>query len=408
VTVTVRSITADELEAVSNLDCALFGYRPTPEATAYLGMLFDLPRVICAFDGDTMVGMSAALPLELTLPGGAQVGMAGITWVGVQPTHTRQGIMRRLLMAQLDALSKHGEPIAGLMAAESLLYRRFGFGIASRCRRVEVDPRHSAQRVPFVDSGTMELVDVEAFLRHIETLHTTVRATRNGMVSISSARHRETYRRAGEEYEGAGPMQMYMHRDPAGEVDGLVSFRLAPHWENGFPDFELRVNQLFGATTVAETALWRLCLGHDLVTKVVAPGRPVDEPIADLFADPRRWVTREIDDLHVRPFEVPALLAARRYSREDALVIEVRDELFGDAGGRFHLEGGRDGAECTRTDAAADIVLGPAELGAVLLGDTAVERLWRAGLVDECTPGAVWRATAMMRWSPAPWASYMF
>jgi predicted acetyltransferase len=89
-------------------------------------------------------------------------------------------------------------------------------------------------------------------------------------------------------------------------------------------------------------------------------------------------------------------------------VIEVRDELFNDSGGRFRLEGGRDGATCTRTAASADIVLGSAELGAVLLGDTAVERLWRAGLVDEVTPGAVWRATAMLRWSPPPWASYTF
>jgi predicted acetyltransferase len=408
VAVTFRPITADEFGDMLALDAGLFGYRPTPDDASYLSGLFEPSRTLCAFDGDVMVATSAALPLEVTLPGGASARMAGITWVGVRPTHRRRGLMRHLIVSHLEALRTRGELVAGLMASESLLYRRFGFGIASRAARVEVEPRHAALRARLEDPGTITALDVDRFVGHLDQLHTRMRATRNGMVSRSALSHKENYRRAAEEHAGAGPMQLFAHRDHTGDVDGLVSFRLAAHWEDGFPRYELRLHELLGATSRAELALWRLCLEHDLVTRVIAHGRPVDEPIVDLLGDPRRWVSRVIDDLHLRPVDVPELLSARRYARDDALVIEVRDELLSEVAGRFRLEGGRDGAQCTSTHASADLVLGPAELGAVLLGDTPLERLWRAGLVEERSPGAVCRGTAMLSWSPAPWASYVF
>jgi predicted acetyltransferase len=407
-TIAVRAVGPDELAALSELDAAIFGYRASPEDTRYLAALFEPARTLCAFDGDEMVASSAALALEVTLPGGAPVRMAGITWVGVRATHRRRGIMRRLLTDHLEALSTTGEPVAGLMASESVLYRRFGFGIASHAAEVKVDPRSMGLRAPVPDTGTLELAPVDAFVSHLDTLATRLRTTRNGMVSRTLATHQNAYRLADQERDGAAPMQLYVHRDATGEVDGLLAFRLAAKWESGFPRYELRVSELIGLTAAAEAALWRLCFEHDLVTQVSAWGRPVDEPIVDLIADPRRWVTRVIDDLHLRPADIPALLSARRYSRDDSIVLEVRDESLPGTGGRFRLDGGHDGAECTRTDAPADIVLGPAELGAVLLGETPLERLARAGLVEERTDGAVWRATAMLRWAPAPWASYIF
>jgi predicted acetyltransferase len=407
VTISLRPITADEFGALVELDAALFGYQPTPDHAARMSKLIEPSQTLCAFDGDHIVASSVVLPLEVTLPGGARVSMAGITWVGVRQTHRRRGLMRRLLTAQLEATADRGEPVAGLMASESVLYGRFGFGIASRAARVEVDPRRASLRLPFDDPGSIVDLDVGTFLGHLDAVHERVRAGRNGMVSRSPGKHRETYWRAREEHAGAAPMQLFAHRDPAGDVDGLLSFRIAAHWEDGFPRYELRLHELLGTTAAAEMALWRLCLEHDLVTKVVAHGRPVDEPVADQLADPRRWVMRVMDDLYLRPVDVPALLSARRYSREDALVLEVRDDLL-TRGGRFRFEGGRDGAACTPTQASPDLVLGQAELGAALLGDAPVERLWRAGLVEERTAGAVWRATSMLRWSPAPWASYVF
>ena len=52
----------------------------------------------------------------------------------------------------------------------------------------------------------------------------------------------------------------------------------------------------------------------------------------------------------------------------------------------MRLRGGPDGAECTRTDAPADVSLGVAALGATYLGGTRLAPLARAGLVEAERP----------------------
>jgi hypothetical protein len=86
----------------------------------------------------------------------------------------------------------------------------------------------------------------------------------------------------------------------------------------------------------------------------------------------------------------------------------VRDETCPDIAGRYRVEGGLDGATAATTDAAPDLVLDAASLGAVVLGDTSLAALHRAGLVEESHPGAVPRASAMFSWSPRPWLNHIF
>ncbi len=406
VPIEIRVISEAELPALHQLDAMLFGY--APEEDDQLAEHLEVDRVLCAFDGGRMVGSSAALSLELTLPGGARVPMAGITWVGVLMTHRRRGIMRRLVTEQLARMEATGEPVAGLGASQSLLYRRFGFGPASRAAHVEVESQYADFAAP-LPAGTLAHIELPEALDALPRLHERIRAGRNGMVSRPAIAHRRVYRDAAKEKQGAGPVAFVAHRDADGEIDGVVAYRFKVAFDTGeLYEGELRVVELLAATEEASAALWRFCLDHDLVRRVVFPGAPVDDAVADRLADPRRWIVRPRDDLHLRPVDVAVLLAARRYAREDALVIEVHDPLFERLGGCFRVEGGLDGASCQRVSTQPDIVLGTAALGSLLLGDAPAERLHRAGLIEERTTGAVRRATAMFAWSPLPWASYMF
>jgi hypothetical protein len=49
-----------------------------------------------------------------------------------------------------------------------------------------------------------------------------------------------------------------------------------------------------------------------------------------------------------------------------------------------------------------------ASLASLLLGDTSLAALHRAGLVEESHPGAVPRASAMFSRAPRPWLNHMF
>src|SRR5437867_1253982 len=86
-------------------------------------------RTIGAYDGGRAIGVATSLDFELTVPGG-QLPMAGVTWVGVLPTHRRRGVLRELMRLQLEDLRRRGEPLAGLWASESLIYGRFGYGLS--------------------------------------------------------------------------------------------------------------------------------------------------------------------------------------------------------------------------------------------------------------------------------------
>ena len=177
---------------------------------------------------------------------------------------------------------------------------------------------------------------------------------------------------------------------------------------DGLADGIAHVHALTALNLDAHLALWQHVLTMDLVEHLHVQRLWLDDPIRHLLADPRRLRTTVRDDLHLRVVDVATLLAARRYSREDALVIEVRDDACADIAGRYRVEGGLDAATAARTDAAADIAIDAAGLASTLLGDVSVAALHRAGIVAELTGGAVRRASAMFAWSPRPSVNLLF
>jgi predicted acetyltransferase len=158
--------------------------------------------------------------------------------------------------------------------------------------------------------------------------------------------------------------------------------------------------------------LWTDLLTRDLIDEVVARQRPVDDPLLGMLTDRRRARAHVTDGLWIRLTDVPAALRQRRYSCAADVVIEVTDELLPANAGRWRLQcpgPADDGtASCERTTAAADIAAPVAVLGAGYLGGTRLGALAAAGLVTECTHGALARLSAAMYSDPAPWCPSMF
>ena len=98
----VRAITDDELDDLWLVDNRAFGQPPGPADQPRAWARAELDRTRSAFDDGALVGASRAYSFELTLPGGAVLPAAAVSWVGVAPTHRRRGVLNRMIEALHD------------------------------------------------------------------------------------------------------------------------------------------------------------------------------------------------------------------------------------------------------------------------------------------------------------------
>ena len=123
-----------------------FGAEPTPERAEKFSQSLPFERMHAAREDGAIVGGAGVFPFELSVPG-AIVRCAGVTVVGVYPTHRRRGVLRAMMRAQLDDIHERGEPIAALWASEEVIYRRYGYGIASLAGEIELASGYTAREV---------------------------------------------------------------------------------------------------------------------------------------------------------------------------------------------------------------------------------------------------------------------
>src|SRR5919108_5178315 len=117
----VRPCRPEELRAALSPIFHYFGRAPSEEAGESIGRLLPAERMHAAWEDGVAVGGAGVYPFELTVPGG-RVRAAGVTLVGVLPTHRRRGVLRSMMRAQLDAVHERGEPVAVLWASEDQIY----------------------------------------------------------------------------------------------------------------------------------------------------------------------------------------------------------------------------------------------------------------------------------------------
>lgn len=408
--VELRAITEDEFGAFLRVDHLAFGHGPPDEEdAAEIRRSGELERTRAVFEGGRIVATSAALSFELTLPGLTTVPAAGITAVGVLPTHRRRGHLRRMMGAQLDDAAGRGEPVAILYASESLIYGRFGYGPATSHVAVEIDSRHGAFLHPAPPAGRVELVDGDQVAKVLPGVLDRARRRQPGDIGRPAAWWDGVVRDPEKHRKGASQRFFAVHESPAGEADGYATYRVKSGWEHGQPVGRVLAEEVVGFSTAAEADLWRFLLSIDLTRVVECGARPVDDPLRWMLADPRRLrVTMLGDQLWVRMVDVEAALAARRYAVPGALVVDVADDFRPALGGRYRVEGGPEGAECRRTTAEPDLALSTADLGALYLGGVAASTLAAAGRVVERRPGALAQADAMFAGSPPPFCRTHF
>jgi predicted acetyltransferase len=401
----------------------MFEVRPTADrdeygrAVAAIGQYFGAPpgeellelfvrnlpheRMHAAFDGDLIVGGAGAFPFELSVPGGS-LPCAGVTAVGVHPTHRRRGVLRSMMDTQLRDVHERAAPIAALWASEETIYTRFGYGIASWAGELQIQHEWDAFAEPLELAGAARFVTVEKALELFPPIYDAVRRERPGMPSRSEAWWEARVLRLPED-EAKSPRK-FVALEVGGEAIAYAIYRTSFNFEGGLPASRLTVREAFGSTPEAMAAIWRFLLDIDWMAVTEVPYAPPDHPLFLLLALPRRARYRLHDCLWVRLVDVGAALAGRAYGEGGPLVLEVRDAVCDWNDGRWRLEG----RKCARTDEEPDLALDVSALGSAFLGAVSFTQLRDALRLEELTEGAVARADALFAWRPLPWCPEIF
>lgn len=410
--ITLRPVTDDEYPEYKRVEGAAFGEIVDAERIAVDRRVTDLDRTIAAFDGARQIGATASFAFDMTVPGSGSVPVAGITGVAVSPTHRRRGVLRSMMTHQLDDVAGRGEVAAVLNASEATIYGRFGYGLAELFQSYRLDGRRSRLRVEPAARPALRLLSQQEALDHVGPPYAAWASTRPGALTRSPAWWQVVLGRM-RLWVGGGDLFVVLAPPSAGGPDepadpgGYAIYELTHTGNGGW--MRLTVREVVAARPDTELALWHYLLGVDLVEQIDVIGRPLDCRLRWCLSDQRDLsVYRVHDFLWIRLLDVEAALSARRYPVDDEVVVDVTDHMRPATSGRYLVRGGRDGAECSRTDQAPDVALGIEDLGAAFLGQTRLADLAHAGQVEECRDAGLRRADRFFRWPVAPYCGTNF
>ena len=378
-----------------------FNPPPTEEFLERLPRTMPHDRMHAAFEDAQIVGGAGVYPFELSVPGGS-LPCAGVTAVGVHPTHRRRGVLRSMMDTQLRDVHERGEPIAALWASEETIYGRFGYGIASWAGELRVPHEWDAFAEPLELPAKTRFVTPDEARTLFPPIYDAVRRERPGMTSRSDAWWDDRHLRMPEDEASAPKRFVVLEHD--GEPQGYAIYRTHFGFDGGSASSRLVVREALGATPQATAAIWRFVLDVDWMATVEIFPAPPDHPLFLLLASPRRMRYRMGDALWVRVVDLPAALSGRAYGEGGPLVFEVRDAICDWNEGRWRLDGGT----CERTDAQPDLALDVSVLGSAYLGAVSFTQLRDAGRVQELRDGAIRQADGLFAWQPLPWCLEIF
>ena len=406
--ITLRPVTQAELDDFRRATGIAFGNIGGGDDDFAWGPGLDVERSLAGFDGDQIVATAAALSFELTVPGHALVPTAGVTMVGVRPTHRRQGLLVRMMEEQLADVAARSEPLAVLTASETAIYGRFGYGLATFSSFWSLRTEGTTFARPSTAGGQFRLLDP---------------ATGPHGRSSDLRRGAQAARRRGDPQR---PVVRAHVRQPArrqapalvhrgARIRRRARRRLRPLPRQGRLAGRDRRQHGRGRRPVRARSR-----GRDRALAVPRRHRPRRDRAGHQSADGRIGAVapRRSPPSPGRPgrpttsgyaSSIPrSRSAARTYSSDDHLVVELTDPFLPANEGRWSIAGSGDGAEVRRTDADADLALSAPELGALYLGGVSATTLQRADRITELVPGAIERADRFFASTPAPWCGTDF
>lgn len=384
----------------------------------------ELDRFIGALEGETVVGCGGAFSFRLTVPGG-EVGAAGITAVGVLPSHRRRGILRRMMRWWFEQARNRHEPVAILWASEAAIYQRFGYGPGTQQTFLDAAKDKITFLRPVEAPGRIRIVEPDEAIKLFPRVYDALRPNVPGTLTRSETMWRESLLADAEWSRYGNGEKVLVVLEDAGGPRGYVIYRQRGDWDTSGPKGVITVLEVVALDAVSEQALWQWIFSIDLIATVRCWRGPAPHPLQLMVTEPRRLAATVNDGTWLRIIDLPAALEARTYARGGTLVLDVTDEFWPSNAGRWVLSvpagGAADedaetdglalgGARVTRAGASAeiDLALDISDIAAVYLGAFRFADLAGAGRVRPCRAGGLARADALFATGQRPTNATMF
>ncbi|WP_210650614.1 GNAT family N-acetyltransferase [Nocardioides sp. SYSU D00065] len=360
---------------------------------------------------DLHSGIYGVRPMDLSVPGGSLVPIAGLTWVGVHPDMRRRGVLSAMMTDHLSRTREAGIAISALHASEAGIYGRFGYGLAAVTHQASVG-RGTTFTAPHLedeaagisthlltmsDPGVAERMRA-CLLAHAPAFPGTVVGSPDFLTLLTlepPEQLRDKERRR----------VIFARRD--GEDVGFVGLRRTHKWDNARPSGTATVSAFCGGPA-ARLALARRVVDLDLMGTTKLEDLSIDDPLLGWLGGPRGTSDLQTwDSTWVRLVDLPAAWSLRTYEADCDVVVEITDRYAPWNAGRWRLVASGGSGSASRTDSPADVTLDVDVLGAGYLGHGIGGRL-RAGLVREGRPGSYAELARAMRTLVAPEPSVGF
>jgi len=400
----LRSIVEDEVSEFRQAISLGFGGDANPAGHDRFLRMMPLERTVAVFEGDEIVGTLGDFPLVLTVPGGSQLSMSGMTMVGVRATHTRQGILRSMVRKHLDNAVERGDFIAGLWASESGIYERFGFGLSVEFHHTKIDARRLA--CPVIAPG-LDLVKIkpEQLQDVVAPFWGRLASVRAGFIDRDEERWQDIANDHEYTREGASSSRHIVARRDD-EVVGYLHYRQRDKWNDMVADGVIEISTMCAQDTEVLLSLWAFALDVDLFPHVSYWNGPVDDPLA-YTVNNARAVSRTINDgLYVRILDVAAALQARTYEVDGQITFQLDDDM-GYAAGTYQLTVSNGQGTVAKTESDAEVSLAVRDLGALYLGRACAALYASTGRITGDAAG-ISRLGQLFVTERAPWCPEMF
>lgn len=402
----IRTCEAHEQERAFVVCEAAFSESIHPQDTERWSKIVDADRTVVAADGDDLVGTGANFGFEMAVPGG-RIPAAGVTMVGVLPSHTRRGILRRIMAELHEDATRRGEPVAILWASESVIYQRFGYGLAVKNYLMDAD----RSRVTFMNDyprvGQMRMVDLADAAKICPDTYERVARTTPGMLKRDENWWKH-HRLADPEHHRGGRSEIFCGvLEIDGRAEGYALYRSKRRWEPE-PTGRVEVLEAIATSPAATADLWRFLFQIDLIEKVRYWWLPLDHPLPHMVREPARLHLTLDDAVWLRLLDVAAALRARGFATAGRVVLDLVDPEYERNRGVWVLDTTGDEVDVARGDEDPDIRLDVNDLAAIYLGGTTMSELLRAGRGSEITAGSAARLDALFATSQKPYCAEIF